>query len=181
MIFVLTWQRRSHFNVCLHKLCVHVTICPLDCYKVVLMTMKMLTVCYSLTAVRKKEPISGCTMKSPPIAFNRANNPSKLTNSKMKSENIGCCSLPGICQPLSPDFIDEVGPHYLLLTYLKQTNQLLSCSLSLLCQLLNLIMIKLKRKELLQTNGPLKEVWPANIMTSRGEWEAASKYTEWVI
>lgn len=87
--------------------------------------------------------------------FHPASNPSKLTNSKVKSENIPECS-PVICRsfstsPLSPDFIDEVGPHYLLLPYLKQTNQLLSCSLSM-CQLLNPIMLELQPEEPLQTN-----------------------------
>lgn len=152
----LTWQRLLHFNVCLHKLWVPRDSLSLDYYKVVLMTMEMLTlfsVCDSLTAVTKKrEPIAGCARKSPQLDFNRANNPSKLTNSEMKSENIPCCSPAVICQSLSPDFIDEVGPHYLLLPYLKQTNQLLSCSLSL-CQPLNLMMFKLKPKELPQTNG----------------------------
>lgn len=117
--------------------------------------MKVLTRCDFLHSSGKKNKFLEVQGKDSQSVFHPANNPSKLTNSNTESENIPECS-PVICpwcstSPLSADFIDEAGPHYLLLPYLKQTNQLLSCSLSL-SRLLNLRMLQLKPEEPLQTN-----------------------------
>lgn len=60
-------------------------VCPLDYYKGLPMTTELSTllpVYYFLIAVGEKTQLN----------LNRANNPSKLTNGKMKSENIPCCS-----------------------------------------------------------------------------------------
>lgn len=68
--FFLTWQRRLHFYVCLHKLWAHVTICPLDYYKVAL---TWFSVCDSLDPSGKKkkkqELIPRCTRKTFPVSF----------------------------------------------------------------------------------------------------------------